>query len=108
MRVYISGPMTGIPGHNRRAFNKAAKRLRKVGYKVINPAEMDHNLKKPLPWVQCLRRDIAQVVKCDGIALLPGWKDSRGAHLEVYIAKKLDMEVHSVAHFVENKKEYGL
>jgi len=106
MKLYVSGPMSGIPQHNRRAFNKAAKRLRKAGYKVVNPAEMDHNLKKPLPWNQCLRRDIAQVVRCKGMALLPGWKDSRGANLEVHIAKKLGMTVESVGSFIENRKEY--
>lgn len=39
MRIYCSGPMTGLPDHNRPAFDAAAKRLREQGHFVINPAE---------------------------------------------------------------------
>lgn len=37
MRVYISGPMTGKPDHNRPAFDAAEKRLTAQGHFVINP-----------------------------------------------------------------------
>jgi hypothetical protein len=37
--LYISGPMGGLPGFNYPAFNFAAKRLRDLGYNVLNPAE---------------------------------------------------------------------
>jgi len=38
-RIYISGPMTGLPEHNFPAFHAAAERLRKAGWEVNNPAE---------------------------------------------------------------------
>jgi hypothetical protein len=41
-----------------------------------------------------MRRDIAELVTCDAIAALDGWERSRGASLEVYIAKALGMPVH--------------
>jgi hypothetical protein len=34
-----------------------------------------------------------ELVKCDGIALLPDWHLSRGALLEHHIARSLDMHV---------------
>ena len=37
-RIYISGPMTGMPEHNFPAFHAAADRLRKAGWSVVNPA----------------------------------------------------------------------
>lgn len=37
MRIYCSGPITGVPDHNRAAFDAAAKRLRAQGHFVINP-----------------------------------------------------------------------
>ena len=40
MRVYISGPMTGVPDLNRPAFDAAEKRLTAQGHFVINPAEL--------------------------------------------------------------------
>lgn len=105
MKIYVSGPMTGLPKHNFPAFSRATKALRKVGYKVISPAELDKKNQKPMTWEQCLRRDLIQVVRCDAIATLPGWQDSRGANLEIHVAKKLSMPVHSVAYFIEKKKE---
>jgi hypothetical protein len=90
-RVYISGPMTGLPDLNFPAFNAAAASLRQLGYEVVNPAELnpDHSM----PWAQCMRADIKALCDCDTIALLPGWENSRGAHLEVHIAHRLDIKV---------------
>ena len=38
-RVYIAGPMTGLPDFNYPAFNAAAAKLRALGLEVLNPAE---------------------------------------------------------------------
>jgi len=103
-KIYVSGPMTSIPSHNKPAFAKATKRLRKAGYKVINPGELDGKGKQ-LTWNKCLRRDLSYVVKMDAIATLPGWKDSRGANLEIYVAKELSMPVHTISYYLDNKKE---
>ncbi|MFA5027645.1 MAG: DUF4406 domain-containing protein, partial [Candidatus Methylomirabilota bacterium] len=37
VRVYISGPMTGIPEYNRAAFLAAEARLRALGLEPVNP-----------------------------------------------------------------------
>lgn len=89
IRWYIAGPMTGIEALNFPAFHAEAARLRALGYEVVNPAEI--NVDPNEGWAACLKRDIAQLVTCDGIALLPGWQRSRGAKLEWFIAKALDM-----------------
>jgi len=101
-KLYVSGPMTGIPEHNHPAFNEAAKKLRGAGYEIVNPAELDGETQ--MEWVDCLRRDIHEVVECEGIATLPGWQDSKGASLEVHIAKELGLEVYPVEHFLEEVK----
>lgn len=90
-RIYIAGPMTGLPELNFPAFHAAAAQYRSQGFEVINPAEI--NADPSAGWVACMRADIAQLVTCDEILLLPGWEDSRGATLERHIAQKLEMRV---------------
>lgn len=105
MRLYLSGPMTGLPKHNYPAFMRWARLLRKANYQVINPAELDDGT--PLNWIQCLKRDVTKLFTCTGIATMPGWTKSKGANLEVHIGRELDYPVHSVEHFIKNKKEYN-
>ena len=40
-KIYIAGPMTGLPELNFPAFHAEAARLRAFGYEVINPAEIN-------------------------------------------------------------------
>lgn len=88
-RVYIAGKMTGEPDLNFPAFHAAAAKLRAQGLEVINPAELCPD--QGMAWADCMRRDIAALVTCDEIALLPGWRQSRGASLEHHIATMLGM-----------------
>jgi hypothetical protein len=90
-RVYLSGPMTGVPGLNFPAFNRAAADLRERGYEVVNPAEI--NPDESMPWEQCMREDIKALCDCDVIALLPGWMSSKGAHLELHVAHRIGLKV---------------
>jgi hypothetical protein len=91
MKIYIAGPMTGIPEFNFPAFHAAAKRLRAEGHCAINPAEV--NPDPATPWVDCMRKDIPKVLECEAIYLLPGWDKSKGALLEMHIAEALGMTV---------------
>ena len=90
-RVYVAGPMTGIEDFNFPAFNAEANRLRAAGWHVENPA--DHGHVDGAEWGDYLRYDIWRLATCEAIHLLPGWKKSRGAKLEVHIAKALGMKV---------------
>ena len=91
-RIYIAGPMTGLPGFNYPAFHAEAARLRAMGYLVENPAE------NPVPpcggtWVGYMRMALAQLVRCHAICMLPGWTSSKGACLEHLVAVQLRLEV---------------
>jgi hypothetical protein len=88
-RIYISGKMSGLPELNFPAFHAAAADLRAKGYDVVNPAEL--NPDPGATWEQCMRVDIAALMTCDAIALLPSWSDSRGAKLEKHVADALGM-----------------
>lgn len=89
-RIYIAGPMTGLPGYNFAAFNAKAAELRAEGWHVENPAEHGHI--DGAGWADYLRWDISRIATCGAIYLLPGWQASKGASLEVAIGKALGVQ----------------
>jgi nucleoside 2-deoxyribosyltransferase len=93
-RVYIAGPMTGYPDLNFPTFHRVAARYRAKGLEVVNPAEI--NSDPAAGWVDCMRNDIRELVTCDAIVLLPGSERSKGASLELHIARALGMGVHEL------------
>lgn len=92
-RVYIAGPMTGLPGFNFPAFHAEAAVLRARGLEVINPAELNGPPEAGKGWAECMRTDIRELVMCDGVHMLPGWERSKGASLERHIALTLGLVV---------------
>jgi Domain of unknown function (DUF4406) len=90
-RIYLCGPMTGLPDYNYPAFNTEAARLRALGYHVENPAE--NVLPELKDWAGYMRVALTQMLTCTAIALLPNWEKSKGAQLEVQVADALDLAV---------------
>lgn len=91
MRIYIAGPMTGLPDFNYPVFREAESVLRALGYEVESP---HHNGggDTSQPWQWYMRAALRQMLSCDGVALLPGWEMSSGATLEHFVARALGME----------------
>jgi hypothetical protein len=94
--------MTGYPEFNFPAFHAAAADLRRQGHEVVNPAEADYNpepgsegwatgenVQQSREWY--LRRSLLLMLAkgCDGVVLLPGWRESKGARLEAHVAAEL-------------------
>ncbi|MDR0226123.1 MAG: DUF4406 domain-containing protein [Burkholderiaceae bacterium] len=90
-RIYVAGPMTGLPDHNFPAFNAAAVALRAKGWHVENPAE--HGILEGAEWADYLHYDMGRLATCSAVHLLPGWSKSRGATLEVHVATTLGMPI---------------
>ncbi|HXE63254.1 MAG TPA: DUF4406 domain-containing protein [Bryobacteraceae bacterium] len=88
--IYIAGPMTGLPNYNFDAFNSTAAKLRHEGFHVLNPAETDGG-STAQSWGYYMRKALRMLVQADVVALLPGWRNSKGAQIEVYVARALDM-----------------
>jgi hypothetical protein len=91
-RIYISGPMTGLPELNFPAFHAAAAQLRAADFNVLNPAEI--NPDSGMSWQACMRADIKALCDCDAIVLLPGWQRSKGAQLELHLAHRLELDIY--------------
>lgn len=85
MKLYLAGPMTGLPDFNYPAFAATAAKLRAAGFTVVSPT--DNGLPKDAPWPKHMRADIQMLLCCDGVALMDGWEDSKGAQLENHIAR---------------------
>lgn len=91
-RVYISGPMSGYVGHNFRSFAHAKQTLEHLGYSIENPA--DHGYVEGWTWWDYILRDLMYLRHCDGIVVLPGFRASPGACIEVLCAQRMGMSVH--------------
>jgi hypothetical protein len=98
MKLYLAGPMTGYPEFNFPAFRAEAARLRAMGFEIVNPAEIVTD--QSVAWLDCMRADIKQLVDCDGIALLAGWAQSRGASIEHNLARDLGLRVFQAVQFI--------
>ena len=102
--VYLAGPMRGYPDYNFPAFDRAERILRNRGYHPVSPAAMDRLFEgwgaappegiafTPQDCKRFILRDLVALMDCDAICCLPGWQDSKGAKLEVALAKFLGLE----------------
>lgn len=113
MKIYVAGPMRGIPEFNFPAFHRAAAELRAAGHYVFNPAERDNEqhgkdiskgnatgdetqaaAEHGFNLREALSEDLAWVcLEADAIALLPGWERSKGAAAERATAVALGLEI---------------
>lgn len=98
MRLYISGPVTGRDNLNIENFERAADALSAKGYSVVIP----HWFTNPsMSWQDAMKRCIEAMMKCDAVALLPDWLNSRGAIIERQLADSLKMQVATVKEWLE-------
>lgn len=102
MKVYIAGPMSGIPEFNFPAFFKAQKMLENNGWTVFNPAEKDQEkdldteavktgdsakaMSAGFDFRECFTWDCDRVIEADAIYMLRGWEQSPGARAEHSVA----------------------
>lgn len=88
MKIYLAGPMSGVPDLNRPAFNAKAKEFRDEGHTVLNPASviapMREALAEEMEWI-CLH--------AEAMAFLPGWERSYGARAEHALAVALGLQM---------------
>lgn len=96
-RLYLAGPMRGLPLFNFPAFDTAAALLREAGFDVFNPAEhdretiaLDGRTIAELTIRECMAVDTAWIcANADGVAYLPGSHRSKGALAEIALAEAL-------------------
>ncbi len=98
-RIYLSGPMTGIPRLNFPLFNRTAVRLRNMRWEVVNPVEI--NPDETANWLDCIAADLLAMKGCTAICMLPGWEASFGARIERMAAEKLGMRIFELTELIK-------
>lgn len=101
MKVYVSGPMSGLPLLNYPAFRAATSRLRAAGVEVVCPTEVAAQQPMESRWEDFLREDLRHLLDVDAVVCLPGWMRSRGARLECFVAAELGLPLYSIDELLE-------
>ena len=101
-KIYIAGKVSGEPIRDVAIkFAKAYSEIDKLGFIPINPVELVQNyfiknfafqtLTEDEEWKIAMQVCIKELVECDGVLLLPGNLESRGATIERQLAQGLDI-----------------
>lgn len=78
MRVYLSGPITGVKNYKEN-FAAAEEKMKKMGFDVINPAAFNRVLPE-MGYEEYMDIDLKLLAMCDVIYMLKDWEKSRGAN----------------------------
>jgi hypothetical protein len=83
LKLYVSGCITGDANYQEK-FLKAENTLREAGFEPVNPVAC---VPPGWNWSQAMRVVVGLMLECDGVALLDDWADSKGARIEVRLAR---------------------
>lgn len=106
IKVFLSGPMSGLPDFNRGAFFEAADVLFSHGHIVLNPAVFPDGLEHGDYMKICL----PMIDAAEAVIMLPGWEKSKGANMEYQYAqiKRLPVFEAEVAYADDEGRKLGI
>lgn len=83
MRIYISGPITGVENYMEN-FQRAEEFLRDryPWAKVVNPAKLNREMAKQFSHGELMKMSLSELSLCDTIYMIEGWENSAGANME--------------------------
>lgn len=90
-RMYIAGKVTG---QNRTdclmKFQAAENHARMMGFEPVNPMKI---VPEGTTWSLAMRICLKSLLTCEAIMVLPDYMDSRGATMEVEVARATGIEI---------------
>lgn len=90
-KIYLSGKISGLPICEAiKNFESAENQLKGLAT-IVNPMRLKHDHDKS--WGSYMKEDIKALMDCDAIAMLPNYEESKGALIELNLAKSLGFEI---------------
>jgi hypothetical protein len=86
--------MTGYPNYNYDAFHAAEEKLRDLGYGLVHNPANNFGGDQSLKYAPYIEQAILDVMECQVVICLPGWRESQGARVEAHVASVLGKGVY--------------
>lgn len=91
-RIYLAGKITGDADYKAK-FRKATAVLESMDWNywfIVNPTI---ECKEHWSWLRCMVKCLFLLKGCKWVAMLPDWKESRGARIEHRVAQWLGKDI---------------
>ena len=99
--LYVSLPITGRPiDEAKKEAELVRKRWQSEYLEIITPFDI---CRENEDYEKCMGRDIEALLRCDGIILCKGWKESKGCNAEYAVALIYDKKVYNETDKVSSK-----
>lgn len=97
MRVYLSGLLSNgkseiIAGAVQK-FREAENIVRDKGHEPVNPIDLHSECTHERNWDGYMVCDLGHLLKCEAIYMIPGWCHSKGARIEIAVARELGLTI---------------
>ena len=93
MKIYISGPITGVPEYESLvAFNNVEDRIARAGHTPVNPRRISG---WGLTWETYMKiaKEVMHDPKIKAICMMKGWEKSKGCMMEIMWARALGLPI---------------
>ena len=98
--LYLIGAVSGVEDYKQR-FQEALIKLMKKGYIVTSPITFCN---ERWSWAESMKACIKVLITKKAVAVIEPIENSKGAQLELTIAKAFGMEIKTVEEWLENEK----
>ena len=90
IRIYVSGKITGDRFYRKKFYN-AYDQLKAAGFIIVELPM--HAVPRSKGWLNDMREALRLMLKCDAVAMLPDWEESKGSKIERQLALDLGIPV---------------
>jgi nucleoside 2-deoxyribosyltransferase len=101
LRLYICGPISRNPAYLKE-FKFVEDALIDAGHTVCNPTTL--TFPNDSTWVDYMKKDLIELLQCDGVAIIHTNQPSKGQALEMLVANQLNIPCKCYLEFIDGTK----